>query len=339
MRKRINRIIAVVVSVMLVLSLCACGSSDVAEETAMGEEITAEVEDEKKVEDTVTEETEAIDSVQDEEWTKEKCIEYINSCQMVEYKDLSRYPGRYINTPVRVDLCVNQDLENGAYRGYDRDFAMTPGADPMQPSVYCNNEYVFFDSRLFDSARILPEDIVTIYGDYTGPVTFTRAINNVEVEVPGIKAYFIDFWDDSVTDYVDELAAQENPNEYEYEYEYDTEPVLQYDSDLEEQQRIDEEWEWRSAKMELQKYVIYDSDVRNLTYDDIKYLSKDDIRLAKNEIYARHGYIFKSDDLKEYFNQRWWYTPQYTSDTFDESVFNEYEKHNIAFLDEAYNNM
>ena len=31
--------------------------------------------------------------------------------------------------------------------------------------------------------------------------------------------------------------------------------------------------------------------------------------------------------------------PKYTSDTFDESVLNNYEKNNITFLDEVYNNM
>ena len=79
---KINRIIAVVVSVMLVLSLCACGSSDVSEETAAGEDITAEVADEENIEETASEENEAVseaaDSVLDEEWTNEKCFEYIN---------------------------------------------------------------------------------------------------------------------------------------------------------------------------------------------------------------------------------------------------------------------
>lgn len=335
MRKRINLLIAFVISAILVLSLCACGSSDVSEETAAGEEITAEVADEKNIEETTAEESEAIseaaDSLQDEEWTNEKCIEYINSCQPVAYSDLARYPDRYINTPVSVVLCVKQVIDEVSFMGYDRLDNELANQNPLDPAYYYNNQYVFYDSRVTDFAKILTDDIVTIYGDYVGPTTFTVAINGVDVEIPAINARFIDFWDIEITDGVDTLFAQD--------YDGDTDYVLQYDSDLEEQQRLDEEMEWREAKMELQKYVIYDSDVRNLTYDDIQYLAKDDIRLAKNEIYARHGYIFKSDDLNEYFNQRWWYMPKYTSDTFDESVFNEYEKHNIAFLDEVYNNM
>ena len=37
-------------------------------------------------------------------------------------------------------------------------------------------------------------------------------------------------------------------------------------------------------------------------------LSKADLRLARNEILARHGRIFNSDDLKTYFEGKSWYS-------------------------------
>lgn len=42
-------------------------------------------------------------------------------------------------------------------------------------------------------------------------------------------------------------------------------------------------------------------------------LSKNDLRILRNMIYAKHGYKFKSDDLKEFFRKFSWYKPQYTN--------------------------
>ena len=56
------------------------------------------------------------------------------------------------------------------------------------------------------------------------------------------------------------------------------------------------------------------------------------IHLAKNEIYARHGYIFTNEDLYNYFMGCIWYSPTYESTDFDDSIFNEYEKANLEIL-------
>ena len=56
------------------------------------------------------------------------------------------------------------------------------------------------------------------------------------------------------------------------------------------------------------------------------------IHLAKNEIYARHGYIFKNEDLYNYFMGCVWYNPTCKVEDFDDSVLNEYEKANLEIL-------
>jgi hypothetical protein len=35
-----------------------------------------------------------------------------------------------------------------------------------------------------------------------------------------------------------------------------------------------------------------------------------ELRIMRNEVYARHGYIFQSDDLRDYFGAMPWYQPQ-----------------------------
>lgn len=68
---------------------------------------------------------------------------------------------------------------------------------------------------------------------------------------------------------------------------------------------------------------------RKLVYGDISSLNKADLRLLRNIIYARHGYIFKSDDLKIYFSQYPWYSPRYTDVS---GMLSGIEKYNVSFI-------
>jgi len=68
---------------------------------------------------------------------------------------------------------------------------------------------------------------------------------------------------------------------------------------------------------------------RLLTESDLQGISKPDLRIMRNEIFARHGYIFKSDDLKEHFGNLSWYTPR---DTNVNSLLTDIEKKNIKFI-------
>ena len=61
----------------------------------------------------------------------------------------------------------------------------------------------------------------------------------------------------------------------------------------------------------------------------IKALSDADLKYAINEIYARHGYIFKSDDLKNYYKQFSWYHESVPASQFTTSMFNSTEHANV----------
>jgi hypothetical protein len=52
-----------------------------------------------------------------------------------------------------------------------------------------------------------------------------------------------------------------------------------------------------------------ESSQRLLTADDVNNLYKDELRLMRNEIYARHGYSFKLRDMRELFDNQDWYMP------------------------------
>ena len=70
---------------------------------------------------------------------------------------------------------------------------------------------------------------------------------------------------------------------------------------------------------------------REMTYDDVKDKSAEELRLMRNYIFARRGYIFESEDLKEYFEQFSWYVPLYYDVT---PRLSDIEKYNVNFIKE-----
>lgn len=62
-------------------------------------------------------------------------------------------------------------------------------------------------------------------------------------------------------------------------------------------------------------------------------LSLTELRLARNETYARHGYIFKDPALKAYFEAKAWYTPAVTE--VDGGEFNDYMLSNSDLIFKA----
>lgn len=86
-------------------------------------------------------------------------------------------------------------------------------------------------------------------------------------------------------------------------------------------------------------YVIADSNSKILTSSDISGLSAKELNYAKNEIYARHGRKFSSEELQKYFESKTWYEGKYEPSDFDSnysaSVLSDTEKKNTEFLKKA----
>lgn len=56
-------------------------------------------------------------------------------------------------------------------------------------------------------------------------------------------------------------------------------------------------------------YIFPESGSEKLLEADISKISKENLTLARNEIYARHGLVFKGELFKNYFSKKSWYTP------------------------------
>ena len=78
-------------------------------------------------------------------------------------------------------------------------------------------------------------------------------------------------------------------------------------------------------------YIFPQSSSEYLTESDLYGLSAWELKIARNEIYARNGREFTTDSMREYFQQFSWYHASISAEAFDkqeEAILNKYEKVN-----------
>lgn len=66
-----------------------------------------------------------------------------------------------------------------------------------------------------------------------------------------------------------------------------------------------------------------------LLYSDLKGFSKPALRIWRNAIYARHGRIFKSEDLQALFNEYAWYKPD---EEYSDKKLSDIDRANIKLI-------
>ncbi len=103
------------------------------------------------------------------------------------------------------------------------------------------------------------------------------------------------------------------------------------------------EWEPNDKKIGLRKFnlaarrFVYNpkagtypqSSTKVLTEKDVENLKNEELRLMRNEIYARHGYSFKLADMREHFDKLDWYMPMAVDIT---PALTKIEKNNAALI-------
>ena len=79
-------------------------------------------------------------------------------------------------------------------------------------------------------------------------------------------------------------------------------------------------------------YILPDSNSRALSEAELEGLSDRELMLARNEIFARHGFIFTTQWIQGYFLTQGWYRGTTPASQFDSSVFNSYERANVDLI-------
>lgn len=136
----------------------------------------------------------------------------------------------------------------------------------------------------------------------------------------------------SVTD----ITEQEQEN-FDFIYNYQVENNLLYEplsTDVESEPTSEESFEVETDTQEetqltLEKLLEMDADTYEFTKNDLKNLSAKELTYLRNSIYARHGYIFNSEELNEFFSQYEWYVPD---ESVSETDITEQERKNAGFI-------
>lgn len=81
------------------------------------------------------------------------------------------------------------------------------------------------------------------------------------------------------------------------------------------------------------EYIFPDSDKKYLSEDEVRSQTVDKLYIGRNEIFARHGYIFEDESLQQHFGNTSWYNGTVTGEQFNaDAVFNDFEKKNVELI-------
>lgn len=104
------------------------------------------------------------------------------------------------------------------------------------------------------------------------------------------------------------------------------------DNDVQKNEE-DKEDKQDASQTEESEYLLSMSATRKLTREDLEGLSKEQLRLARNEIFARHGMIFGVEDLDAYFATKSWYTASVPAkEYYDRVEMSLIEEYNLTFI-------
>lgn len=115
--------------------------------------------------------------------------DYKAECQTVDYKELCRYPEKYEGTKIVVKVKVSQIIDAN-FSGSEK--AWRTYTDNSGYGFYADDEYYMLDKRGGDAVKILEDDIITVYGEFTGLEKITRALTSTTDELPRIEVKYAD---------------------------------------------------------------------------------------------------------------------------------------------------
>lgn len=97
------------------------------------------------------------------------------------------------------------------------------------------------------------------------------------------------------------------------------------DTGLDDVAAEEEEDEEEEEIEEPSEYILENSDSEYLTKDDLVGMTAEECRLARNELYARHGRMFDDEELRSYFESCSWYQGTIEAADFQESMLSDIE--------------
>ena len=155
---------------------------------------------------------------------------------------------------------------------------------------------------------------------------YDNSIDNADwYNSDAIGSYEDDGYEKEYEDYYEERDEDYYGEDYEEEYEEEN-----YEDNTD---KYVEDYDEEKVSVKKGEYILQNSSSRKLTKNDLKNLSKKQLRLARNEIYARHGRIFEDIELQNYFESQSWYEGTIPAEEFfDSEELNAIERKNILLI-------
>lgn len=181
------------------------------------------------------------------------------------------------------------------------------------------DEALTFYGEDFDGTKILLEDARNAYIDKAAlPEGLLDSIKSNQVVSIDGQLYF-----DSEKLYITPFEILDSDG---------NDLITKFEETKEKEKEQEKEQE---KKAEDSDYILPQSSSRLLTNSDISGLDIREINYAKNEIYARHGRLFQSSELQNYFNSKSWYHGTVSPESFSNSLLSSIEQKNAEFLANA----
>ena len=182
------------------------------------------------------------------------------------------------------------------------------------------------------------ERLLAFPEDFTAVGNFTEVLKKYGELYPqkGENSYWLD----------DNYGQVSNDTEYMPENEYDdADDYIEEEYSFDEGNDLNEEYLDGSDEPDEDhigddyEFVLPYSDSEYINEFDLDSLSADECRIARNEIYARHGRRFDDMQLQEYFDSCSWYEGTIRAEDFSDDVLNEVEKANLQVIVEYEESM
>ena len=122
------------------------------------------------------------------------------------------------------------------------------------------------------------------------------------------------------------------------QYDYDDEAISQEYANISSGLYVIEDSFTVTESTETMQFIFPDSDSAYISSSRITACTDLELRIAKNELYARRGRIFETEPFVTYFSKLSWYDGYISADDFEETNFNDYEIANRDAIVEELSN-
>lgn len=225
----------------------------------------------------------------------------------------------------------DKDLYVGSRMVWRRENKINLSIDRIVGEKVVGHSVVAGNNRLFSGTLINNKFIVTEPGDnmYDGTFTFSiqddtlvgtwKAFKNIDISKRKYKLTR------KIFKYNPSQKLDNGDNEEFFDsfidWENQQEKVIKTNSG--------EEYKFNTFAQATYKSFEINASNTVLTKKDVENLSKSDLKIIRNTIYARHGYSFKNRPLRVFFDSQEWYIPLFTD---IRNELTEIEKKNIALI-------